>query len=242
LADWIERTKAPNKLFVLDSDHAWESLRPPYDDHHLDDIVTQRDVYSWDEWKAGLTDYTAEAKSRIKPGERCNDWLVVDMADAMWTVSQNDYFGKAYGTDIEDYMIQARVAGTNVGGEFGVNWTVINKMHGSINDRVKQWPGHVLACTPAAELRHPDKQGRGGDPEALIALFSRVGFKPQGQKNLPYEYATIIFTQQLPGDNGWVITTVKERESPEQPRERLAGQKVLDFPSSYLIPVAKWKP
>lgn len=234
IADTISKTESTAKIYVVDTDHAWDAQRPPLSDTHLDKIVIQTDVYNWATYRSSLTGYRAEATE--------DDWLVVDMINSMWSQTQGGFVEEVYGREIDTFFMEARKAGENVGGDYGVNWVIINKMYGVLNDRIKTWPGHVLALTPATELRFPDpKTGRGGDPEAMLNLYSRVGMKPEGQKNLTFEFHTVLFFQQRGAD--WTITTIKERSSPEQPREYLVNEKVEpDFVSTYLYKVAKWRP
>jgi AAA domain len=240
IADAIAETGAKSKMYVCDTDHAWESQCPAVGDNRLANIVVPREVYDYDTWKSTLTEFRLSATPE--------DWLVLDMADQMWQKSNDDFFSAAYETEAADFFVNARKTGESIGGEWGGNYQAINAMYGALINRVKTWPGHVLACTPAKEVRIPDpKTGRGGDPEAILALYSRVGMKPSGpsgQKDMTFEYSTVLFHQQVHGKNpGWTVTTVKERSSPEQPREMLGGARVEpNFVATYLYGVAKWRP
>ncbi len=229
IADWIYKTKATAHVYACDSDNAWEAQCPS--DDHLDGIVTVANMRTWDDYKGNLEEWGKKASRE--------DWLVLDMGHHMWSKTQEAFFDKAFGKDIDEFFLEARKTGTNVGGEYGVNWNVINKMYGKLVDYLREWPGNLLVCCPAEDIHLPDPKGRGGDDPKVLSLFGKFGVKPTGQKNLPYEVHTVLLCQQSP--DGWVMSTVKERTSPEQPREYLAGEKVTDFVSTYLIKVGQWR-
>jgi ABC-type dipeptide/oligopeptide/nickel transport system ATPase component len=228
IAEWMVKTGSGDTMYVTDTDKAWEAMRPV--DGRLDKTCSVDDARNYSQIKASLD-------RALKLGST-NDWLVVDMIDQLWVRSQRHYFDEAMESDLGDFFLEAKKGGPSVAGEYGTNWNVINKLYGDLTLRIYDFPGHVLCCTPAGDLRQPNRDGKGGDDVKVRQMFNRVGMKPEGQKALPFLFHTIILTQEASTD--WRLTTVKDRQ-----RERVVGKVVTEgggFPMSYLIPTAGWKP
>jgi hypothetical protein len=120
-----------------------------------------------------------------------------------------------------------------ISGAHGENWGIINKYYNAFFQTIINMPCHVLCVAPASELREDDK------PETKAQF--KVGWKPQGQKDLPHGFHTVLFAAETP--QGWVYTTVRERGPiGREGRKYLKGEKVEDFVMTYLVGVAGWKP
>lgn len=225
IAEWYHKTETPGRLFVADTDLAWEGQRPV--DGHLDERVISKDVFDW----PSLIETVEKAAADYQDG----DWLVVDMISAAWTYAQQHYYEEVFGKELDVFFLEAKKAGTNPGGEWGSNWTVINKLHSSFMQKLQRYPGHLLACTPATDVRQPDARGGGGDTREILHLFGKLGVKPEGQKLLAYNFHTVLLFQDVPRA-GYTITTAKDRN-----REVLTGESLDEFCKSYLIRVGGWR-
>lgn len=226
IAEWLYKTTSPGLVHVADTDLAWEGQRP--DDGHLDDAVVATTVFDYE----SIRDFIRKTTEEFTPG----DWLVVDMIDKVWLYSQQHYFEQVFGKSLEDYWVEAKKMGINPGGEYGANWSVINKLNTAIMLSIQRYPGHVLACSPATEVRQPSRTGEGGDDKEILHLFGRLGVKPEGQKLLSHHFHTNLYFQEVPRV-GYTYTTVKERGTG---REKITGEVVSDFARSYLIKVGGW--
>jgi hypothetical protein len=235
IADWMERTNANNHVYVLDTDKAWEAMQP--EDGSLDRFVT---VFDLD--KSEFAEWTVAANKVREAGGR-DDWLVVDMVDKAWAGAQNHYWSKVAGGDslAEVYFRAQNDDSFDLAGSHGANWGIINKYYDEFFSTVMGFNGHILCVAPAAEVREPNKAGKGGDREEVRRDFGKLGLKPQGQKDLPHAFHTVLLCQETP--SGWTYNTVKERGPIGRPkRVLLKGEKVTDFVTSYLFKVAKWHP
>lgn len=239
IAEWIYKTKSPSRMFVLDTDAAWEAYRPM--DGHLDSIVHVEDLYEWDSYIPAIKRVSGLCD------ERRGDWLVLDMADKPWQMAQEGYFEYLSDKDFGQFMMEAAKAGKPIGGDYGINWQVINKMYADFINPVHRWRGHLLACAPAKQLPEVPRSGNDMVAKEIRLQFGRFGYVPQGQKDLPHLFHTVLLLQESP--KGWMINTVKDRE-----RQRLQGVqlgssdggggngKEPGFVVKYLMGVAGWKP
>lgn len=234
IAEWLERGKSEARVRVLDTDFAWEAYRPV--DGHLDERVVVETVWDWEDMLPAMDRMIAPSKSQKPP---IDDWLVVDMADKPWEKARKFFFESLSDKDFGEFMLDAVKKGINIGGEWGANWSAINTLYGGFTDRLVRWRGHLLCATPATEVRVPDRQGKGGDSADVRETYGRLGMKPQGQKDLPHLFHSVLYMQEKPGRGGatWVMSTAKDRQ-----REIMKGEEVGQFVMSYLIQRAGWRP
>lgn len=232
IAQWIARTKSPSRLLILDTDRAWEAMDPG----DMDGIVVIENAPEWPEIKMGT-------KKLVAQGTR-DDWLVVDLADKPWTKAQEDYWETVSGKDFDEFLQEGTKTGTlDLAGDHGKHWGFINKKYATFSGQLQRFPGHIIACTGASEVRQPNKSGKGGDSSELRAEYGRFGFRPTGQKDLPHLFHTVLFMQEKRVGEEWVVSTVKERGPIGAPkRPYLKGEKVEDFVRTYLFKVAGWRP
>lgn len=198
-------------------------------DGSLDGIVVVEEAWDWPEFKPAM-----ERLTKAKDVSR-DDWLAVDLIDKAWSKAQEGFFEYLTDRPFDEFLGEALKNDVNVGGEWGKNWGVINKMYNAFMDYIMRWRGHAIACAPATEVRTPDRSGKGGDSEVIRDMFGRLGVRPQGQKDLPHAFHTVLLMQ---GDGTkWRMTAAKDRE-----RKMVKGEVVEDFVRSYLMKVAGWKP
>lgn len=236
IATWLARTSSPAKIRVLDTDGTWEASRPI--DGSLDGTVVVEDLQGapYSEYKPAL--------DRLVANPSRDDWLVVDMADQLWNRAQQGGFEMLTDREWDEFIAYSVKNDMAIGGDYGKNWGVINKMYGALIDRVLRWPGHWLLVTPQTEVREANKQGKGGEEDPSIRSdYGRIGFKPDGQKKLPHLPHTVLWMQHGPKGTR-VMTAVKDRG-----REKVKGVALGDgenmepgFVVKYLMQVAGWKP
>lgn len=228
IARMLHSTGSPARVFVADTDRSWERMSITYG--ALPNL-TVKDAFDFDE-----TDRVLKGFSSSKPTR--DDWLVIDMITKLWAYSQAGFSEKAFGKQIDEWFVEAKRAGEGIGGDYGSNWGVINRMYDRLFTYIMRWPGHVLACTPVAEVREPDRSGKGGDEPEIRNVFGRFGVKPEGQKSLGHQFHTILLmvNASTARENKWTMTTVKDRE-----RGKVAGKVVKGFVLDYLVGVAGWQ-
>jgi hypothetical protein len=229
--------KVSGRAFYLDTD---DTVIPFLDGerfHHLQERVTFTTPYEFGEALEQVEKWRAEATA--------DDWLVIDRADWLWDAAQAEFSDKVFGTDIDEHLMQHRMAleearakaaksnqkAPKAGNPFEgfTDWPIIKKRHQRIMRAAMTFPGHVYLVT--AEKKVDEKLD---DPD-ILRSYGRVGARPAGEKNNGYLVRTVIRFQ---GNNPqtWRITTVKDRE-----REYLDGVGVKDFALDYLVRIGGWK-
>ena len=236
LALWLKKTRSAAKVYLLDSDDAYEAMWCP----ELDGVVecVAVDVNEMETWP--------ETMAKIKGKVKVDDWVVVDMIDKLWSGAQA-YFWEQEGTGSLGSVAMRNMtdAGFSVGGDWGKNWDAINKLKDDfmwvyLNSRC-----HKMACTTAGTVYVDQKSGLAtrADDEKYV----RYKFKPRGHPRIAHEFHTILLAREIPGarDSEWNLTTVKERGPIGMAkRTELRGEKVTaagGFVQAYLLKVAGWK-
>lgn len=229
IAAWLRRTKSPAKVYVIDTDHAADRLSEGYEDFYNN--VVAENVWDYNEVLGGLRRF-----HKAKPTKE--DWLVVDLADKLWKMSQEHYIDEAFGKDAASFFLEYKKgggAGHALSGEYGTNWQIVNQLYNTLMTLCQRWPGHVMFCTPADPVERPDaKTGKGGDDKETVAMYGKFSVKPAGQKALGFQFFTVIW--MIPkGNESWAMTSIKDLN-----RDRPQNQPIKDFVMDYLVKIGGW--
>lgn len=230
IAEWIAKTNAESRLWVVDTDMAWEAMRP--DDGHLDSIVEHFPIYEYEDYRPAV--------HKIRENASKDDWYVLDRGDVLWDSAQEGWSAAVEGKDIDEFFLLHRSQGTSPGGDYGSNWVQIKRMYRAMGiDLITRFRGHVLVCCAAEQVR--EKKGQFGDDADVFAKYQSVGMKPAGEKKLAHLFHTELFLVESP--SGYRMSTMKERKPfAGEGRGAVKGKPVSpDFVMSYLIGVAGWK-
>jgi hypothetical protein len=228
LSKWYRETNTPGIFHVLDSDNT--SLRSLDNTGNWEENVVRADVSEWTDLTGWTDKYTETAVT--------GDWLVIDSIDAAWSLVQDYYISEQFGQDSADFFLAARKAnqsGHPLASDYGSNWQVINRLYQRWIMKVIRWPGHVYAATPAQQVTQPNQSGKGGDSKDIRDAFGRYGMRPAGQKNLGFQFHTVLLMAS-PSKDQYTVTSVKDRS-----RELLVNQPVSDFTIQYLCGTAGWE-
>jgi len=230
IAEWIYKTKGSEHVWVVDSDNAWDAMRP--EDGHLDTVVNQFPIYDYADYK--------DAVKKIREGASRDDWYTFDRIDPLWDQAQEAYSRNVEGEDIDEFFLRHEIEGTLPGGDYGKRWVQIRRMyHGMGIDLVTRFPGHVLAVASAKEIH--EQKGQFGDDADIYAKYEMVRMKPAGKADLPHLFHTELFMVDSP--SGYRMTTLKERKPFSGDARPYMKGKVVDpdFVMAYLMGVAGWK-
>lgn len=212
----------PGKFHVIDTDYTAERSLEGHPEAHK---VIQK-VWTCPEWE----DYT-KAIGVISKIAKPNDWLVIDMLTPLWDMSQEYYIDRIFGKEVDEFFLKAREQNAKGNPLDGFkDWGVINKMYRSnVANNILRAPCHVFATASAAALSADleSKENR--------QLFGKWGVKPVGQKTNSHLFHDVLWKQN-PKSGVWTLTTVKARE-----REEQLSLPITNFPTDYLVGVAKWK-
>jgi hypothetical protein len=240
IARFSVRTHSPARFYVGDSDFAMDRMISGYPEIpfaiHNDPQypVTPETrlviypLYSWPDYER----FGADVKLHAKPG----DWVSIDFISTAWSEVQDNFAMQVFHRDLADYFLSVRKTldkdSKSLGALEGwVDWQVINAMYKKwANQLLYRGRYHLYATAKSDNLssdRNPteDRQTR--------ALFARYQVKPVGQKDLPYQFHTLLLTGQMSDTR--TLTTVKDRE-----RTEVSGLEVKNFTTDYLVNVAGW--
>lgn len=235
IAHWLAKTKSTAKVRVLDTDMAWDAMYDPAIEPAVEVVSSDKD--NADEWPGIM--------QRFKKVSEPDDWVVIDMVDQPWEAARGWFWKTKEGDSLaEVYLRQTTGDNVDIGGPYGRNWDVINKLYDDMVHPFFSARCHKLACTPAQEI-WVDKGGLAANKSDQE--WVRFKYKPRGQNRLAHGFHTILLAQRIPSgrDQEWVLTTTKERGPIGLPkRVELKGEPVTEnmgFVGSYLTKVAGWR-
>lgn len=227
-SDWIsiadhygQMTNPPGRFHVIDTDYTTERSLGA----HPDAVKAIAKVWMAPEWE----DYI-KAKDTIAKIAKPNDWLVLDMISPTWEMVQEYYIERIFGKEYDEFFLKAREQNAKGNPLDGFkDWGVINKMYRSqVANTILRAPCHVFVTASAAALS-ADLESK-----EVRQLFGKFGVKPVGQKHNPHLFHTVLWKQN-PKPKQWTLTTIKDRERPEQ-----LGTNVGNFAEDYLVKVGGW--
>jgi hypothetical protein len=226
----IARYRPMDHFHIVDMDYSRTYMRlleTEYQDVLDRGNVTVHEVEP--EWE----EFTETFAEIIAAGDHATDWLTIDPVTVTWDMVQAWWLDTVQGTDIADYMAQLR-RDTDDAKEYSaalaeaMQWPSINKQYQQkFYKNFRSWRGHSILIAEAAEV------GRQEDAE-VKSTYGFVGYKPKGQKTMPYASASNIFLDH-PRKDEWRMTSVKDRGRELQ--ERVPFD---EFAIDYLCDVGGW--
>jgi hypothetical protein len=228
IASYAEKTKSDSRFYVADSDFSVDRMLVGYPS--LTDRILVSPVYDFPDYQAFATDVLNKA--------RPNDWVILDFIGSAWPAVQSYFTEQVFNQDIGDYFLEARKELSKGSKSLSAlegwtDWQVINALYRRwINPLLFKGQYHIYATCKGDTLSSPN---RPTEDTATRQLFLPYGSKPVGQKDLPFQFHTVLLTGRT-NDNR-TITAVKDRE-----RQEVRGLEVKSFTIDYLIKVAGWKP
>lgn len=246
IAKFAHLTKSDAKFYVMDSDFAMDRMLIGYPDIPFgiwndpnfpitpESRIIVLPVFVWREYMAAL-DFIARYA-------RPQDWVSVDFISNAWTAVQEHFAMEVFNQDIADYFLKVRKSIKDDAKSLGalegwVDWQVINPMYRKWVNQLLFRGRYNIYCTAKSDNLSSDKKPT-EDPQTR-QMFLRFGLKPVGQKDLPFQFHTVLLTNRvvLPGDDNihYTIMTIKDRE-----RQEFNGTIVNNFAQDYLVKVAGW--
>jgi len=223
IARFLTATQTGSNFYIGDSDFAMERMLIDYPEliPHIAGGI--HPLYDWD-------DYIRFGQFAIANATP-NDWICIDFIGSAWKAVQEFYVAQVFNRGIGDYFLAARkkeVAEL----EGWVDWSVINPLY-------QQWvmpllfksKAHIFATAKSDPLSGGNKPT---EDKNVRSLFLEFGVKPVGQKDLPFQFHTVLISDRDVRGNR-LINTVKDRQRPE-----VRGQLITNFAIDYLTNIAGW--
>jgi len=231
VAKWHQKRGSDAVFYIVSNDMGYHPLLMPGGEFDELENVVVEDVVSMDDHFAAVRQFN----KKIRP----HDWLVVDLLDAVWAAAQDEYAEKEWGVDLAEHWATDRPKGSDEYPVSGWEWGPINKRYRSFAmNEVMRCRGHVMCMSGQRPLKEPSKSGKGGEDPSLAAIYRRIAWVPQGQKDDTHRFHTVLHLTPNAKRDKWTMTTARERAAA---RRDLVGAPLKDFFLDYLKGVAGWK-
>jgi hypothetical protein len=219
----ILSSNAPVKLWVQDTDY-----RAPQSLEYVPDWENFTELTQPTNWLE-LTESTDKALNSMD----VDDWLVFDMINQAWSFVTAYYIEQVMGKKPSQFFLDFKLGGGKgnpMAGAYGENWNIINSIYRDWIGRVLRAKGHVMAIaqTKAVDVATDDATTK--------KLFGPYGVKPDGQKELGYQFDSILLTGFGRTSSDYTLTTIGDTN-----RDKVIEKPLNDFTIDYLVQVGGWK-
>jgi hypothetical protein len=193
--------------------------------------VEVHQLYDWHDYEAFLKHVLANAGP--------DDWVIIDFIGSAWSAVQQAYVEEVFHQDLASYFLQTRkemAKGDRTLSAFDgwVDWSVINPMYNRwVRPLLFKGKYHVYATAQADMLSSDRKPTEDTNTRSLLLPY---GYKPKGQKDLLYQFHTVLLTGYEQRAGTYMVNTIKDRE-----RAVLSAHVITSFTMKYLVEVAGWK-
>lgn len=253
IAKWHQELGSDAIFYGLNTDTSWEVLHSNPDFYDLENLVYEDCNYMQD-----FYNHTRKFHKLLRP----QDWLCLDLAQDMWSASQDEYArarAKGEGTTIEDMGDLWAVSDTRDDKDSstkkypitGWQWGEPNARYRVIaNNYLLRGPGHRMIITGQAKLTEPTAAMAAKEDETAKKtreMFAHLGVHPSGQKDDPFRYHTVIHIDSN-GKHRQKMATAGERFGNRRWWGKATGPKSVtirdepfeDFFVDYLVKTAGW--
>lgn len=246
IAKFLHLTKSPGKVHIMDSDFAMDRMMTGYPDIPFgiwndpnfpitaESVICIYPVFIWREYTAAL-DYIQRIATP-------NDWVGCDFISNAWSAVQDNFVEEVFHQDVGQYFLKVRKTLKDDAKSLGalegwVDWQVINPMYKTWANKLLFRGRYHVYCTAKSDNLSSDKKPT--EDAQTRSLFLKYGVKPVGQKDLPFQFHTVLLSGRIdtPGQpTQRTISAVKDRERPE-----VNGLIISNFTVDYLVNIAGWK-
>lgn len=249
-------TRSPAKFYVLDTDFAVEASLEAFPE--IEDRVIYRTPDTW----ADIKRDSHELLGLVKP----DDFLVIDLIDVAWSAVQEWWVDEVNDSTLDDYFAMVRRLqeasrrefesweesggkgkrprkGTDYdfGGIPTGAWTYITKGYLAWElPLTKRAPCHVIAVAGETSLTSAGRKTEVDDDDSI---YTRVGFKPTGQKRMGHRFHTIVRVKRLKKGAGTTpnVTVIEDRRRREKGAVTLSEGKMEGFAKKVLMDKWGWR-
>ena len=225
IADVYRMTETPGHFHIISTE--WQrALQIAEAYPNFDKNCTIYEVEDFEGLLATSKDIKAVATS--------DDWFVVDSLGNAQLWVRNEWFDSNMGN--RTYREWMGDGGTAK--EIGpAGWvTMTNRYRSWSGPYVERFPGHKYACAQAART---STEGTFADKGLVKALYERVGWKPEAEKESGYLFRTVLLASKPTADTH-ELTTIKDSPGRDYLKHVAVAPLPLGIVQSYLIDVAKW--
>ena len=230
IAKWHQARGSDAVFRIVDTDLSYERMLlegSPYSGLENLDIIQAGD---WGEALGGAMQHRDNIES-------ADDWLVMDRYGILWDWVQDHFITEVLGTNaVHEYWEKARKKKDDARLDGYKDWSYINKMWRELSMRTLH-KAHCHVLVVCTEKPLMDGGSKFSESKLVYSQFGRMKGKPDGQKDIPNAFHTVIRLQDA-GKEGYLMTAAKDREP--RNKDDTQQQKVGNFWMPYLMGTAKW--
>lgn len=172
-------------------------------------------------------DTLVAATQKILADAQPGDWVIVDSIGLAQTWARDVWFGAEKGMSYRDFV----GSGRKMKEVKPADWDTMAGLYKDWYAPIRDSYLHKFAVARMAEIR---PEGEWADKDKnILRMFGPHGVKPDGEKNLGFDWQSVLLCNRA--RDGWRISTVDDPE-----REYLDDKPIADFVTDYLMPVAGW--
>lgn len=242
IAKWHQDLGSDAKFYGISSDTSYDVLSMNEEFQDLENLEWEDAVY--------FQDYL-DAARRFNSKMRSHDWLSVDLMSDAWPAVQDEYarvLTKESGADLEDIGDLWATSGKSDDYPItGWEWGMPNARYRILaNNLIMRSPGHTFLVYGQKELMKESGSGKTGESAQTREMFGHLGVKPNGQKDDPFRYHSILHVDSA-GPKAQKMATAGERWGSRDWLGKRMGngsmmdQPIDDFFMDYLVKIAHWE-
>lgn len=239
IAKWHQDLGSDAKFYGICTDGSYEVLSMNEEFEGLRNIEWT-DVQDFD-------DYVQAAK-RYHRVLRAQDWLSVDLQNAAWAAAQDEYASVKAGGKLDDMgdLWLEKGSGDKYPIE-GWDWGMPNARYRVFtNNYLVPGNGHRFMVYGQKELMKESGSGKSDEDPKTKAMFKHIGLKPEGQKDDPFRWHTLLHLDSGRDEKTQVMSTAKERWGKRRwwgikmTNGQVRDEPMKDFFMEYLVGTAGW--
>lgn len=235
---WWEVTNTPGHFYVISTEHEMvlRTVEGYLDGTPGNNFFSNATIvgYDWDSrmWSPDApSDYDTlvAASAKFAAQATGDDWLIIDSIGLAQTWARDVWFGAEKGMSYRDFV----GSGRKMKEVKPADWDTMAGLYRDwYMDYVWHFPGHRFACARMSEIR---TEGDWAEKDRnILRMFGPHGVKPDGEKNLGFDWHSVLLLNHA--RDGWKITTIDDPE-----REYLDDKPLTDFVNEYLCGIAGWQ-
>lgn len=242
IAKWHQDLGSDAKFFAVSSDFSYEVLSMNPEFAHLTNM-------EWTDVQT-MQDYVTAAKG-YSERMRIQDWLSMDLQSDAWPAAQDEYARvqtKLAGGNLEDMGDLWATAGKV--DEYpisGWEWQMPNARYRILAQNILlRVPGQLFCVYGQQALKDDSSSGKSGETVKTKEMFGHLGVKPNGQKDDPWRWHTLLHVDSR-GKEDQVMATAGDRwGGREWFGKKMSNGSTKDAPMTdffldYLVNIAGWK-
>ena len=220
---WYEMTDTPGHFYIVSTEWAMAHRTA---EGYLDGTPGNNFFSNASIVEAWDYESLVAAHDEVATKAGAEDWIVIDSVTNHWQWVQDAYAMRHFGgVTMQEHRAE--------GGRGEMNWQKVNSDYRNLVLPIfTRHPAHVYACAQGDTVK---SDGIWKDSKEVQQMFGRFGIKPVGQKQLGYQFHTVLLMKH-PSKDEWTFTTVDDPS-----REKKTGEIISEFTMSYLLQVAGWQ-